>query len=252
MWLTDLVSGVRRYAAIPPEQLEGASRWSVLMGALVALDGTWRSTGALVQMRPAEADWAAELAREAALDLAEALTDKRVRPRTGRRKAPEPHGVLAEQTSAASSEVAEMMSQVLGNLIPAIAGELWRRRAAGPTLTNSDGHRLRLITAVVKVNDRAAAAERLAAHQDFRTEEDGELSWWGRELSQIERQSALAHLRAQLAEADGEEPEEAPRWLRGRLRPREGGFEIEVNSEERVAFLLEPLGAGRPMWRADR
>lgn len=100
-----------------------------------------------------------------------------------------------------------MMSQVLGNLIPAIAGELWRRRAAGPTLTNSDGHRLRLITAVVKVNVRAAAAERLVAHQDFRTEEDGELSWWGRELSEMERQSALAHLRAQLAEEPVEEPE---------------------------------------------
>ena len=47
LWLTDILTGVRRYAAIPPEQLPGMSPWSVLLGALVALDGVWRSTGAV-------------------------------------------------------------------------------------------------------------------------------------------------------------------------------------------------------------
>lgn len=241
VWLTDLVSGVRRYAAIPAEQLEGASRWSVLMGALVALDGTWRSTSALVIMRPAEADWAAEFAREATMDVASALIGKRVRRRTGRRNVPEPHGVLAEQTGPAPPEVADLASKVLGNLIPGIAGELWHRRDAGPKLANTDGHRLRFITARVTVNDTAAAVQRLAAHPDFKSEEDGELSWWGRELSEMERQSALAQLRSQLAEQEVEDPQETPRWLRGRLQPREHGFEIEVNSEERLAMLLELL-----------
>jgi hypothetical protein len=41
------------------------------------------------------------------------------------------------------------MSKVLGSLVPGIAGDVWRRRAAGPKLTNTDGHRLRLITARV-------------------------------------------------------------------------------------------------------
>ena len=45
------------------------------------------------------------------------------------------------------------MSKVLGSLLPGIVGEVWRRRAAGPKLTNTDGHRLRLITAHVAVND---------------------------------------------------------------------------------------------------
>ncbi len=45
-------SPVRRYAAIPPEQLQHASRWSVFLGALVAIDGTWRNTGTLAPMRP--------------------------------------------------------------------------------------------------------------------------------------------------------------------------------------------------------
>ncbi len=241
VWLTEIVSGVRRYAAIPPEQLEGASRWSVLVGALVAIDGTWRSTGALVQLRPAEADWAAELAREATVDIAKALTGKRVRRRRQRRQAPEPLGVLAGRAEPAPLEIALLMSQVIGNLIPTIAGEVWRRRAAGPTLNNTEGHRLRIITALLNVKDGTAAAERLTAHPDFETEEGGKLSWWGRELTEMERQSALAHLRSQLA-ADGEEPledpDEVPRWLRGRLDLRAGGFEVEVNSEERLEALL--------------
>jgi len=129
------------------------------------------------------------------------------------------------------------MSKVLGNLIPVIAGDLWRRRAEGPTLTNTDGHALRFVSALVKVKNQAAAAKRLAAHHDFRTEENGQLTWWGRELSEMERQSALAHLRSHLAQDDEEpveEAEEAPRLLRGRLEPREDGFQIEVNSEERL------------------
>lgn len=244
VWLTDIVSGVRRYAAIPPEQLEQASRWSVLMGALVALDGIWRSTGTLVPIRPAEADWAAEFTREATTDMVRALTGKRVRGRAGRHRQPRPYGVLADQAGPAPPEVADLMSQVLGNLIPAIAGELWRQRAAGPTLTNTDGHRLRFITALVKVRSAPAAAERLATHQNFRRENDGELTWWGRELTVMERESALAELRSQLA-GDGadqvDEPEETPRWLRGRLKPGDGALEVEVNSEERLASLLELL-----------
>ncbi|MEX2448104.1 MAG: hypothetical protein WD404_05095 [Solirubrobacterales bacterium] len=241
VWLTDLVSGARRYAAIPPEQLEGAGRWSVLLGSLVALDGTWRTTGAVLPMRPSEGDRAAELAREATTEIARALTGKRPRKRTDGRKQPPPHGVLTELDDPAPSLVADLMGKVVGSMLPAIAGELWEQRSAGPTLTNMDGHRLRLITALVDVKDGATARERLAAHEDFRTEEDGELSWWGRELTEMERQTGLAQLRSQLgpeSDEEIEEPEETPRWLRGRLAPREGGFEVDVNSEERLDALL--------------
>ncbi len=88
---------------------------------------------------------------------------------------------------------------------------MWRRRAAGPKLTNTDGHRLRLITARVAVNDPAAVAARLAAHTDFRTEVAGELSWWGRELTEIEREGALAQMRS-LAD-DGEVIQEPRRAI---------------------------------------
>ena len=134
------------------------------------------------------------------------------------------------------------MSKVLGSLLPGIAGEVWRRRAAGPKLTNTDGHPLRLITAHVEVNDPAAVTRTLAAHADFRTEDEGELSWWGRELTDSERAGALAQIRSLAGEGEPiEEPDEPQRWLRGRLEPRPDGFEISVNSEERLQALVQLL-----------
>jgi hypothetical protein len=240
LWLTDIVTGVRRYAAIPPEQLPGMSRWSVLLGALVSLDGIWRSTGAVVMLRPSEGDGAAEWVHGASVALAKELTGKRGR-RPGRRREPEPHGVLVEAAESLHPEIAALMSKVLGSLVPGIAGEVWRRRAAGPKLTNTDGQRLRLITARVAVNDPAGVARRLASHADFRTEDGGELSWWGRELTAMERESALAQIRSLGEDESIEQPDEPQRWLRGRLEPHPEGFEVSVNSEERLQALTELL-----------
>ena len=242
LWLTDVVTGVRRYAAVPPEQLPGMSRWSVLLGALVSLDGVWRSTGAVVLLRPSEGDGAAEWVHEASVAVAKALSGKRGR-RPGRRREPEPHGVLVEVADSLHPEVAVLMSKMLGSLLPGIAGDVWRRRAAGPKLTNTEGHRLRLITARVAVNDPPAVARALAAHADFRPEDAGELSWWGRELTEMERESALARMRSLADENEPiEEPDEPQRWLRGCLEPHPDGFEVSINSEERLQALVELLG----------
>ena len=241
LWLIDIVTGVRRYAEIPPEQLPGMSRWSVLLGALVSLDGIWRSTGAVVLLRPSEGDGAAEWVHDATDAIAQAVAGKRAR-RPGRRREPEPHGVLVAHAEPLDPSVAALMSKVLGSLLPGIAGEVWRRRAAGPKLTNTDGHRLRLITADVAVDDPAAVTRTLAAHADFRTEGAGELSWWGRELTGTERAGALAQVRSLGGEGEPiEEPDEPQRWLRGRLEPRPDGFEVSVNSEERLQALVELL-----------
>ncbi|MGB0094607.1 MAG: hypothetical protein WBP81_19005, partial [Solirubrobacteraceae bacterium] len=130
----------------------------------------------------------------------------------------------------------------LGSLLPGIVGDVWRQRATGPKLTNTDGHRLRMITAHVAVNDPAAVAGTLAAHADFRVEDAGELSWWGRELSEIEREGALAQIRSVAGEGEPiEEPDEPQRWLRGRLEPKPDGFETSVNSDERLEALVELL-----------
>jgi tetratricopeptide (TPR) repeat protein len=243
MWLTDIVTGSRRYAAIPPEQLPGMSRWSILLGALVSLDGVWRTTGAVVLLRPSEGDGAADLVHEASVALAKELTGKRGRgPRRRRDPDPDPHGVIVEIAEPIRPEIAALMSKVLGTLLPGIVGEVWRRRAAGPKLTNTDGHRLRMITAHVTVNDPVAVAQRLTAHTDFRPEDEGELSWWGRELTEIEREGALAQIRSLTGEGEPiEEPDKPQRWLRGRLHPTPDGFEISVNSDERLQALVELL-----------
>ena len=241
LWLTDIVTGARRYAAIPPEQLPGMSRWSVLLGALVSLDGIWRSTGAVVLLRPSEGDGAAELVHEASAAIAKALAGKRAR-RPGRRREPEPHGVLVEAAEPMDPAVAALMSQVLGTLLPGIIGEVWRRRAAGPKLTNTDGHRLRMITADVAVNDPAAVIATLTAHPDFRAEDEGGLSWWGRELTGVERAGALAQIHALVGNEEPlEEADQPQRWLRGRLDPRAEGFELSVNSDERLEALVQLL-----------
>jgi hypothetical protein len=123
LWLTDVVTGVRRYGAVPPEQLPGMSRWSVLLGALVSLDGVWRSTGAVALLRPSEGDGAAEWVHEASVAIAKALSGKRGR-RPGRRREPEPHGVLVEVADSLHPGVAVLMSKVLGSLLPGIAGDV--------------------------------------------------------------------------------------------------------------------------------
>jgi hypothetical protein len=194
-----------------------------------------------VLLRPSEGDSAADLVYEASVALARELTGKRGRaPR--RRREPDPHGVIVEIAEPIQPEIAALMSKVLGSLLPGIVGEAWRRRATGPKLTNTDGQRLRLVTAHVTVNDPPAVAVTLAAHTDFRVEDAGELSWWGRELSEIERAGALAQIRSLGGEAEPiEEPDEPPRWLRGRLERQPDGFEISVNSDERLEALLELL-----------
>lgn len=247
VWLTDLVSGVRRYVAVPPEQLDQASRWTVLIGALVAVDGTWRTTGTVIPLRPGEGDAAAELAREMTIAFFEDLSGERIASRRRRKseEEPDPYGVLVGQLQPAPQPVADLMSKMVANLIPEIAAGVMRRRSAGIGLTNMDGHRVREITAELTVADADAVLQRLAGHPDFRVEDGaGELSWWGRELTKMEREGMLAQVREQFgAEAvlEAQQSDKRPRWLRGRLRSAAAGLEVEVNSEERLKLLLELL-----------
>ena len=110
---------------------------------------SWRTTGAVVLLRPSEGDGAADLVHEASVALAKELTGKRGRgPR--RRREPDPHGVIVEiaepirpRDRRADQQGARQPAE------PGIVGDVWRRRATGPKLKNTDGHRLRMITAHV-------------------------------------------------------------------------------------------------------
>jgi hypothetical protein len=52
----DVASGVRRYVAFPPGDLDGTPRWSVWLGGVIPVDGVWRATGTGIRLSPAEAD----------------------------------------------------------------------------------------------------------------------------------------------------------------------------------------------------
>jgi SNF2 family DNA or RNA helicase len=73
VWLTDIVSGIRRYTAIAPEQLEGLHRWSVILGPVVAIEGVKRTGGTFIALRPDEGDAAAAVVKEAAGDIIRVL-----------------------------------------------------------------------------------------------------------------------------------------------------------------------------------
>jgi hypothetical protein len=113
---------------------------------------------------------------------------------------------------------------------------------------NTDGDTLCIVKATVGVADLAGAAARLSGHPDVELD-DGVLVWWGRELDVLERETSLAEVRAQLRArgdvSDVGEPDGLRRWLRGRIRLTGDGFEVEVNSRERLdrfVGLLEELG----------
>jgi hypothetical protein len=117
-------------------------------------------------------------------------------------------------------------------------------RDAQPKLVNTDKDPLCLIKATVAVDDVSAVVARLSEHPDFRVE-DGTITWWGRELDALERETSLAELRTVLKE-HGEDPElsepDTPRrWLRGSISLTEDGLEVDVNSRERFERLLRLL-----------
>ena len=245
VWLTEIVCCARRYVEIAPEQLDGLARWSVLFGAIVSLGGSWHTTGTFISLSPAEGDAAASLVNEAATDLVRVLSGKRA---CGpRRRQADPYGVLAGVSEDPERPFVELVSKITANLLPPIAGAIRHRRKAGPRLTkNTDGHPLKMITALVAIDGPSTGMlERLAAHPDFTREESG-IGWWGRELTAAEREQSLQSVRAQLEDSyeedvEIEEPDEPRRWLRGRLRPAHGSVEVEVNSEERLESLLEVI-----------
>ena len=244
VWLTDILTGARRYVAAPAEHLHRASSWTALLGPLVPVEGTWRTGGAVLALTPAEADRLAEIVSRMADRDAAGLSGRRPRfklPKPGREA---PRGVLAAVSEPAPPELADRLAQVLGAGIPQLVAELRAIRHAGPRLTNTDGDPLCIIKARIGVADPRHSARLLAAHLDVSLEDDGVLAWWGRELDAREHETALAELHAQLGgepEAGLDSPRHPARWVRGRLRPVDGGFEVEVNSAERMTRLLELL-----------
>lgn len=99
VWLTDILSGVDRYVAMPPEQVEGLARWTVLLGCLVPVDGVRRAGGAFLPLTPTLGD------------------------------------VLAERVH----EVAAVLSWLVAASLPELVSWVQERTGRWPALTNTDG-----------------------------------------------------------------------------------------------------------------
>lgn len=243
VWLTELVTGAKRYAAIPPELLESVGRWSVLLGGLVAVDGSWRPVTGLLPLRPREADEAVELVQELSYTVASSANGRKA-PRRDRGGVGEPHGVLASFTEPSSPLVARFISMVIGSGMPQLLAFVAQLRDEQPKMVNTDKDPLCLIKATIAVTDTAEVVARLSEHPDFRIE-DGTITWWGRELDALERETSRAELRAMLKErgetADLSEPDTPRRWLRGSITLEADVLEVDVNSRERLERLMTVL-----------
>lgn len=242
VWLTDIVSGVRRFVAAALEQLEGLPRWSVLLCALVPIDGVWRTGGTVVVLSPTEGDYAAETVEYMTKVVVSSLRGSKQRVRKPRAARPKPYGALASELEPMAPEMADMSSKVVGGGLAEIALGAMAQRRARPQLQNTDGDPLCIVKAKLLTKDPVGVERSLADHPDIEREEDA-LTWWGRALSEMEQETALAELRSHLRE-NGEESaltgiDGPKRWLRGRLRRSDDGFEVDVNSKERLQRLLD-------------
>ena len=246
VWLTELVTGTRRYAAIPPAQLEGIGRWTVLLGALVAIDGAWRPTAPLVPLRPREADEITETAEEMIGCIAAAAVRGKEPPEVPPgRWLEEPAGVLASRAEPVPPDVATFAGRVICSGMPQLLACVGELRERVPELRNTDQDPICLVNATVRVGDAVAVAARLAKHPDFDLDGEGALTWWGREMDALERANGEAEVRALLRE-HGEDPDtartDAPRrWVRGQVKPVAEGLEVDVNSRERLERFLQLL-----------
>jgi hypothetical protein len=253
--LTDLVTSVEHFVPLDPVALGPLGRWSVLLSPLVCVDGVWRVAAPMLLLDPAEGDALAELVqRMSDAIVAELSGHRRHRSRAAARPAPfgmaPPHGVPAAGHEAASPEVARVLSMIVGSGMARLIAETAAYRLSGPRLQNTDGDPMVLVKATLAVDDLDAVTGRLAEHPDIGPDEEapGGFTWWGRALTEAEREPLLAQAASQLGvdpseiEADGV----TQRWLRGRVARQDDHLVLEVNSLarlERFCDLLRDLGA---------
>lgn len=241
----DIISGTERYVEFPAEATTGLPRWAVWLGGIVPVDGIWRSTGVGVRLSPTETDAAAESIDEAALAMLHALAGESDVPPTpipfGHA---EPHGVYADDQEPVSAEMASLIGKVAGAMVTRIAAGVHRYRATPPTIANTDGDPICLISAEIAVEEGTVGE--LAACPDFDRDsnEPDRVTWWGTLIPDGQREAMTAEAMTQLR-AQGHKDVEAPagpqRWVRGVLRVRGREITVEVNSRQRLTRLLDIL-----------
>jgi hypothetical protein len=268
-----------RYLSVPSAIREAAVRWTVLLGAIVPVDGVWRTGAGIVLLAPAEGDMSAEIAHKGLEVLSRHVATGHMAqpsdfPQFGRQA---PFGVAATMGEPAEEDKAYLVGKFFGVLVPSVLVSVHIMRQKSRAVTNTDEEKLCAAEAYIRLDDGAETERRLLARPDVGIDESDEgLVWWGRPLTADE----LATIRGGTgadglgfafggggvgvgglggADADDlydldddgdvdggelaavDENGEPRRWLRARIQIADDTLRLATNSRERLDAFLDLL-----------
>jgi hypothetical protein len=104
----------------------------------------------------------------------------------------EPHGVCADDQEPVSADMACLMGKVTGAMITGIAADVHRYRATPPTIANTDGDPMCLITATIAVAEGTIGKLAARPDLDLDTDEPDRGTWWGALIPDGQREAMMA------------------------------------------------------------
>lgn len=215
--VTEVLTGVHLHVEIPASLLAGLSRWSVLLGYFVPVDGVWRCGSGMVTASPVDG-------REVAHEFIDFVLDQKDKlGREGRPLVAWARDVHNELTSLWLPKAGEIPTDALAGylaMVRATAPALmsWLRAQQAPPLAD-DNEPAEFVEARLGVANGRAAWRALKTHPDF-VEEDDQLGW--------------------LATAKLDDDDEEPA-LRGLLSAQKNVIVADVDSGDDVVELLDVL-----------
>jgi hypothetical protein len=253
VWLTDHLTGFRRYVSVPPEHLKPLAPWSVLGCQLLVVDGIWRTGGVILPMGPKEGAAMDRMVREVAQayfeegDGAQVCGDRGKRPATA----------VPPDPGSRDGEWDALAAHLVGSGLPLMAATLSEANSQPVRLRNTDGEPLMLVKAHIEVDDPRELMGLLAAHPDFVEVDDDAFVWQGREMTRVQAEPLIAQARAWAAERGEELAEQVgPRRVtQAELCLERTMLVAQVNSEarlERLVATLAGLGADPRVMSTER
>jgi hypothetical protein len=174
--VTELLTGLRLYADLPSEILDGLPRWSVLLGYLVPVDGVWRAGGGFEIASPVEAREIAHGLVDELLDQAEEVgTDGRPMVAWCRRVHDDMGPLWLPEASEPPAGLAlSMLQAVMRTAAPNLSASLRDMQESGPDGDGeTDPERL---WAAIELADLEAAWRALAARPGYELD-GGAIAW---------------------------------------------------------------------------
>jgi hypothetical protein len=234
--LTDLLTGLSVYAAMPASFPEHPPAWAVYLGMLAPQDGIWRPGAGLVRLSPAEAHaFFARLLKEAERRIAEDT------PR-GFRLPVDPAGI--SHPPSLLRAVAGPLDPEAGSILAGMLRELLPQAAAGvrlglPPARNADDEPVEYIEARISVVDGAALRTSVELREDMRSAPGGVYWWQGRVVDQAEQRMRGASGMNQVRPTDGCPEWPGQRLVRAVFRVEKETIGVSTNSRTRYEGFLQ-------------